>query len=213
MGLGLVAHVSRNREDEAKPHYERAVQLLRDQIREAGAGGTRHRWRTPEGVNNVLSDLGSMASAVHSLAGILESLGQAQEADDRAKTTGRGYQRAGSAILASQTAGNIWADQFMTGGGSSLRQQNRMAAALDFRLVTILDPDNAEAHNSLAWAMTSVPGQTTPFEIARALDSARKAVELKPKQWMYWNTLGVAAFRAGDWKLGGGISREIHRSQ
>ena len=72
---------------------------------------------------------------------------------------------------------------------------------MNFRLVTILTPADAEAHNSLAWAMTSVASQTTPFEIARAIDSAKKAVELQPGQWMYWNTLGVAAFRAGDWKL------------
>jgi tetratricopeptide (TPR) repeat protein len=95
---------------------------------------------------------------------------------------------------------SYWAKQFMVGGGSSLMQQNRLMAAIDFRLVTILDPDNAEAHNSLAWAMTSVPGET-PFEITRAIDSAKKAVALIPKQWMYWNTLGVAAFRAGNWKL------------
>ena len=49
--------------------------------------------------------------------------------------------------------------------------------------------------------MTCVPGQTTPFEIARALDSAKKAIALNPEEWMYWNTLGVAAFRARDWKL------------
>jgi Flp pilus assembly protein TadD len=79
-------------------------------------------------------------------------------------------------------------------------QRNRLGAAIDFRLVTILNPENAEAHNGLAWSMSSVPGQT-PFEITLALDSARKAVELAPRNWMYWNTLGVVAFRAGDWKL------------
>jgi Flp pilus assembly protein TadD len=88
----------------------------------------------------------------------------------------------------------------MYGGTSSLRQNNYLSAAVDFRLVTILRPDYAEAHNHLAWAMTCA-GQTTPFEIARALDSAKKAIALNPEEWMYWNTLGVAAFRARDWKL------------
>jgi tetratricopeptide (TPR) repeat protein len=32
------------------------------------------------------------------------------------------------------------------------------------------------------------------------LASAQKAVELKPENWMYWNTLGVSAFRSKDWK-------------
>ena len=97
----------------------------------------------------------------------------------------------------------------MNGGKSSFRQNNYLSAAVDFRLVTILRPDDAEAHNHLAWAMTCA-GQTTPFEIARALDSAKKAISLSPKDWMYWNTLGVAAFRARDW-CRGRISREINR--
>ena len=35
---------------------------------------------------------------------------------------------------------------------------------------------------------------------AYALDLARKAVQLAPKQGAHWNTLGVAQYRAGDWK-------------
>ena len=38
------------------------------------------------------------------------------------------------------------------------------------------------------------------FPASRALASAQKAVELKPTDWMYWNTLGVVAFRSRDWK-------------
>jgi Flp pilus assembly protein TadD len=89
----------------------------------------------------------------------------------------------------------------MYGGISSLRQNNYLSAAVNFRLVTILNPRDAEAHNHLAWAMTCARGQTTAFDIDRAIDSAKKAVAIDPENWMYWNTLGVAAFRAGDWKL------------
>ena len=46
--------------------------------------------------------------------------------------------------------------------------------------------------------MVSVPGANY-LPRARALASALKAVDLKPKNWMYWNTLGVAAFRSNDW--------------
>jgi serine/threonine-protein kinase len=35
---------------------------------------------------------------------------------------------------------------------------------------------------------------------ARAIEAARKAVELAPKDGDDWNTLGVALYRAGDWK-------------
>ena len=34
----------------------------------------------------------------------------------------------------------------------------------------------------------------------RAVELAKKAVELAPKQGTFWNTLGVAHYRAGDWK-------------
>lgn len=190
-----------NRTDEAKSNYARAVQLLREQIRDASAsdhGGTDNRAK--EGVTNVLSDLTSLASTVYTLAGVLEVSGLAQEAGDLRRQLDDDIN-----VLAARFSDperrHFWALQFMYGGTSALRMNNYLGAAVDFRLVTILKPDDAEAHNHLAWAMTCVPGQTTPFEIARALDSAKKAVTLNPGQWMYWNTLGVAAFRARDWKL------------
>jgi hypothetical protein len=65
--------------------------------------------------------------------------------------------------------------------------------------VTILEPNNPAIHNNLAWAMTSVPGPT-PFPAARALASAWRAVELNSGNWIFWNTLGVVAFRSQDWK-------------
>jgi tetratricopeptide (TPR) repeat protein len=92
-----------------------------------------------------------------------------------------------------------WSDKFMHNGVISLDQDNRLAAALYFRLWTILDPENPVAHNTLAWTMVNVPGPAL-FPASRALASAQKAVELKSTDWMYWNTLGVVAFRSRDWK-------------
>ncbi len=181
---------------EAVPHFERAVQLLREQIRDAGADT-----HATEGVNNVLNDLGSMASIVLSLSGIFESTGQVQKVSDLRRQLDDDINVLAARFSEPDDRRKFWAEQFMQAGGSSLNQNNRLGAALDFRLVTILAPDNAVAHNNLAWAMTSVPESTIPFEISRALDSARKATELVPKRWIYWNTLGVAAFRARDWKL------------
>jgi uncharacterized protein HemY len=34
----------------------------------------------------------------------------------------------------------------------------------------------------------------------RAVELAKKAVKLAPKEGNYWNTLGVAQYRASDWK-------------
>ncbi len=70
---------------------------------------------------------------------------------------------------------------------------------LDCRLAIILDPKCAEAHNNLAWIQARFPDDTS-FDPEQAFISARKAVELNPSNWFYLNTLGVAAFRVGDWK-------------
>ena len=200
--------------DEAKPHYQQAVGLLREQIHDVHAGtGANGDARVQEGVANVLGDLGTLASTVHGLSLLLENLGQLKEAGEVKKQLDEDVSML--AVRFSEPARRkFWADQFFVGGRQSLHQQNRLSAALDFRLVTLLMPDHAEAHNSLAWAMTSVRSSTTPFAISVALDSARKAVELKPREWMYWNTLGVVAFRAQDWNLAAESlerSIELHR--
>ncbi len=187
--------------DEAKPHYQHAVELLREQIRDvrastAGNGDARAQ----EGVANVLSDLGTLASTVTGLSLVLEKSGQLEEAGEVKKQLDEDVSML-AARFSEPSRREFWANQFFMVGRQSLHQQNRLSAALDFRLATLLMPDHAEAHNSLAWAMTSVRSPTTPFAITVALDSARKAVELKPQQWMYWNTLGVVAFRAQDWNL------------
>jgi tetratricopeptide (TPR) repeat protein len=69
---------------------------------------------------------------------------------------------------------------------------------------TILDSDDPnyqvarQAHLS-AWALatTADPEERNP---AKAVELAKKAVELAPTQGTYWNTLGVAQYRTGDWK-------------
>jgi Flp pilus assembly protein TadD len=37
-------------------------------------------------------------------------------------------------------------------------------------------------------------------DTARAVELATRAIKLQPNQWEFWTTLGVAAYRAGDWK-------------
>jgi serine/threonine protein kinase/Flp pilus assembly protein TadD len=54
----------------------------------------------------------------------------------------------------------------------------------------------ASIHNDLAWLRATRPDE--PFRnVPAALESARQAVALDPKIGNYWNTLGVAQFRAG----------------
>ena len=75
------------------------------------------------------------------------------------------------------------------------RPQDAIAASL--RLLE-LAPRNARIHNELAWIMATC--QDSKFrDPSRAAELARKAVELAPKEGTFWNTLGVAHFRTGDW--------------
>jgi tetratricopeptide (TPR) repeat protein len=72
-------------------------------------------------------------------------------------------------------------------------------ALADYDKATELGPNDANLHNNLAWDLAThadAPGR----EPGRALQWAKKAVELEPNEGAYWNTLGIASYRAGDWK-------------
>jgi tetratricopeptide (TPR) repeat protein/WD40 repeat protein/serine/threonine protein kinase len=56
----------------------------------------------------------------------------------------------------------------------------------------------AQAHNILAWLLATCPDAALR-DPRRAVALATEAVELQPNQGMYWNTLGAAHCRAGDW--------------
>jgi tetratricopeptide (TPR) repeat protein len=79
---------------------------------------------------------------------------------------------------------------------------NRLEAALaDCEASLRQKPDQAELRsrlalicNNLAWTLAT--GPATARNPARALDLARRAVELTPEQAIYHNTLGVALYRA-----------------
>jgi serine/threonine protein kinase/WD40 repeat protein/Tfp pilus assembly protein PilF len=52
--------------------------------------------------------------------------------------------------------------------------------------------------NNLAWMLVTCP--ESHQDVSRALRLAERAVQLTPEQGVYWNTLGVAHYRAGNWK-------------
>jgi tetratricopeptide (TPR) repeat protein len=52
--------------------------------------------------------------------------------------------------------------------------------------------------NDLAWLLTNAP-DVAVRDFARAIALAGKAAELKPNCATYWNTLGTAHYRAGDY--------------
>jgi len=60
-------------------------------------------------------------------------------------------------------------------------------------------PDQPGSQNNLARWLATCPVKEL-HDPRRSVELAKKAVELAPKQGTFWNTLGVAYYRAGDWK-------------
>ena len=59
-------------------------------------------------------------------------------------------------------------------------------------------PRNATALNNLAWLLATCPIADVR-DPGRAVELAKAAVDLAPNTVNYWNTLGAAHYRAGDW--------------
>jgi serine/threonine protein kinase len=67
--------------------------------------------------------------------------------------------------------------------------------------------------NDLAWDLARRP-DTRASDAALAIRLARKAAEWEPERFAYWNTLGVAYYRAGDWAAAGQVlQRSIELSK
>ena len=82
---------------------------------------------------------------------------------------------------------------------SALLTQNQLAEAIDaYRQVIRLQPDHALAHNNLAWILVT-SSDPALRDFAAAVDHARKAATLDPKNGSWWSTLAVAEYRAGHW--------------
>jgi WD40 repeat protein/tetratricopeptide (TPR) repeat protein len=74
----------------------------------------------------------------------------------------------------------------------------REALSLHERLVADFD-NSAECYNGLAWILCTCPAERLR-DTGKAVQCARRAVDLAPSVGNYWNTLGVADYRAGKWK-------------
>lgn len=76
-----------------------------------------------------------------------------------------------------------------------------------------LAPKNAVAHNNLAWMLaTSLDPRFRDSD--RAVELAKKAVDLDPTQGMFHNTLGGAHYRSNDWAAAvGALEKSVELRQ
>jgi tetratricopeptide (TPR) repeat protein len=69
----------------------------------------------------------------------------------------------------------------------------------DYEKLLELDSKNALVHNNMSWLLATCPDANLR-DPARAVQLAQRAVELEKQNGNIWNTLGMAQYRAGDWK-------------
>jgi tetratricopeptide (TPR) repeat protein len=62
-----------------------------------------------------------------------------------------------------------------------------------------LNPKDPQGPNDLAWLLAT-HADPKVRDPRRAVELAKKAVELAPQVGTYWNTLGTALYRVGDWQ-------------
>jgi serine/threonine protein kinase/tetratricopeptide (TPR) repeat protein len=62
----------------------------------------------------------------------------------------------------------------------------------------LLEPNNAQVANDLAWCLGNCPDSRYRDQ-KRAVELAELAVQLVRSSFDYWNTLGVVRYRASDW--------------
>jgi serine/threonine protein kinase/WD40 repeat protein len=84
------------------------------------------------------------------------------------------------------------------GDGHSRARRWREAVA-EYARALELEPDYARATNDFAWLLATCPREEF-LDAPRAVALAERAVRLEPYNGAYWNTLGVAYYRAGEWQ-------------
>jgi tetratricopeptide (TPR) repeat protein len=84
-------------------------------------------------------------------------------------------------------------------GLALIAQGDHAGGVACFRKVIEIKPNDAFAHNQLAWSLATCP-EPHLRDPAEAVAYARRAAELEPTQGAFWNTLGVAHYRSGEWE-------------
>jgi tetratricopeptide (TPR) repeat protein len=72
-------------------------------------------------------------------------------------------------------------------------------AIADYSEAIQLNPKSGYFHNALARLLATCP-ESRSRDTGRAIELAKKAVQLLPNEGNFWNTLGVAQYREGSFK-------------
>ncbi len=195
-GMGCYLRFT-HRPQEAELYYRRAIELRRDLVRGTGAlAGPRPKLDDPGARDDPMLLVGT-AETVCMLRGQARSEAETEELYKQLEDD--------FAVVAKRFSGpefrerrREWAKELLVFHFPLIGRQGRRTMSLHSRLACTLDPENATANNDAAWASISDPDDPW-FDPKAGLTLARKAVELDSKNWMFWNTLGVAAFRDRDW--------------
>jgi tetratricopeptide (TPR) repeat protein len=199
LGLGNYACslVSDSRAAEAEPLYRRSIEMRRDLLfGPTGKGGATKASR----VITDPSDFWYMVYTTQMLASMMDSKGRASEATHLRQRLESDVEAlsAQMSMPDDRDRRSAMARQLSHTHFPGLDQRGRRDATFLFRLALMLDPDNGDSNNNLAWAISSAPDDPW-FDPVKGLTLARKAVELEPNKWLYLNTLGVAEYRNRHW--------------
>jgi eukaryotic-like serine/threonine-protein kinase len=198
-GIGCCFRFTQD-EKEAETCYRRAIELRRELVKSVDTAlGPLQLGSAPENIE--LHNLEFLVYTTQIAAGMLDQKGKTDEAEalrrqveqDIAALTER------CADAQSRERWRVWSRKMTEDRSSTADMAGRRDLIMCSRLAIALDPDNAIALNDLAWSLVSFPDDSW-YDPAEGLKLAKKAVRLDPNNWRMWNTVGVAAFRTGDWR-------------
>jgi tetratricopeptide (TPR) repeat protein len=96
-------------------------------------------------------------------------------------------------------AAMIQAQESRRQGDGHLRSRQWEKAIAAYSKAVELEPESACALNNLAWLLATC-SEAQFRDPTRAVELAARASKLTPREGNAWNTLGVAHYRAGEWK-------------
>jgi tetratricopeptide (TPR) repeat protein len=169
---------------EAEPSYRRALAIQREIVT-----------RDPS-----QNDAVKTAAEMHLVFGVLlADAGRRPEAEQIRREFLESYGRAMDQLTDERKRRQRLASICDEMGSMMLAFDRRRDSEPFFREALTFDASNPVPYNHLAMLLASRPDRK-PHDPARAVELANKAVKLAPRVHEYWHTLGVAQYRAGEWK-------------